>query len=140
MNFDFLLLNFYMNKKYISTGALLGAIAVALGAFGAHGLKKIVDAETVQTFQTGVQYQMYHSLALLLTGLLYEKCSPKMIRIAGVMFIIGIILFSGSLYLLTAGRAGGSNSFDKAGIITPLGGVSLIAGWVFLFLAAMKNK
>lgn len=129
-----------MNKKFITTGALLGAIAVALGAFGAHGLKKIVDAETVQTFQTGVQYQMYHSLALLITGLLYEKCSQKLIRIAGGLFIIGIILFSGSLYVLTAGRAGEMNSFDKFGIITPFGGVSFIAGWMFLFLAAMKTS
>jgi len=128
-----------MHKKFIATGAMLGAVAVALGAFGAHGLKKIVDADTVQTFQTGVQYQVYHSLALLLTGLLYEKCSPKMIRIAGALFIIGIILFSGSLYLLAAGRAGGMNSLDKAGIITPLGGVSFIGGWIFLFLAAIKK-
>ena len=84
-----------MHKGFVSTGALLGAIAVALGAFGAHGLKKVVPAETVQTFQTGVQYQMYHALALLLTGLLYEKCSQKFARTAGILFIIGIILFSG---------------------------------------------
>lgn len=129
-----------MHKRFVAIGASLAAIAVALGAFGAHGLKKIVDADTVQTFQTGVQYQMYHSLALLLTGLLYEKCSQKMTRIAGILFIAGIILFSGSLYLLVAGRAGGSNSLDKAGMITPLGGVSFIAGWVFLFLGAIKNR
>jgi uncharacterized membrane protein YgdD (TMEM256/DUF423 family) len=129
-----------MHKRFVATGAILGAIAVALGAFGAHGLKKIVDAETVQTFQTGVQYQMYHSLALLLTGLLYEKCSPGMAKIAGVLFIVGIILFSGSLYMLTAGRAAETASFDKAGIITPLGGVSFIAGWLFLFLATVRNK
>lgn len=129
-----------MHKKFVTTGAALGALAAALGAFGAHGLKEIVDAETVQTFQTGVQYQMFHSLALLLTGLLYEKCSRKMTRIAGILFITGIILFSGSLYLLVAGRTGGSNSLDRAGIITPLGGVSFIAGWVFLFLATMKKN
>jgi uncharacterized membrane protein YgdD (TMEM256/DUF423 family) len=128
-----------MHKKFITTGALLGAIAVALGAFGAHGLKKIVPAETVQTFQTAVQYQMYHALALLLTGLLYEKCSQKFAGIAGVLFIIGIILFSGSLYLLTAGRAAETDSLDKVGIITPFGGVAFIAGWVFLFFAALKK-
>jgi len=128
-----------MHKKFIATGALLGAIAVALGAFGAHGLKKIVPAETVQTFQTGVQYQMYHALALLLTGLLYEKCYPKFTRIAGILFIAGIILFSGSLYVLTAGKAAETSSLDKAGIITPFGGVAFIAGWLFLFLAAMKK-
>lgn len=129
-----------MHKGFVSTGALLGAIAVALGAFGAHGLKKVVPAETVQTFQTGVQYQMYHALALLLTGLLYEKCSQRFARTAGILFIIGIILFSGSLYLLTAGKAAETSSLDKAGIITPLGGVSFIAGWLFLFLAVMKKN
>lgn len=128
-----------MHKKFVATGALLGAIAVALGAFGAHGLKKIVSAETVQTFQTGVQYQMYHALALLLTGFLYEKCHPKFARIAGTLFIIGIILFSGSLYVLTGGRAAETSSLDKAGIITPFGGVAFIAGWLFLFLSAMKK-
>jgi len=76
---------------------------------------------------------------LLLTGLLYEKCSQKFAQIAGVLFIIGIILFSGSLYLLTAGKAAEMVSLDKAGILTPFGGVAFIAGWLFLFLAAMKN-
>ena len=129
-----------MHKKFVTAGALLGAIAVALGAFGAHGLKKIVPVETVQTFQTGVQYQMYHALALLLTGLLYEKCYQKFARVAGILFIIGIILFSGSLYLLTAGKAAETSSLDKAGIITPVGGVAFIVGWLFLFLAVMKKS
>jgi uncharacterized membrane protein YgdD (TMEM256/DUF423 family) len=129
-----------MHKRFIAAGALLGAIAVALGAFGAHGLKKIVPVETLQTFQTGVQYHMYHALALLLTGLLYEKCHPKFARLAGILFIIGIILFSGSLYFLTAGKAAETTSLDKAGIITPFGGVAFIAGWLFLFLAAMKRS
>lgn len=129
-----------MHRKFITTGALLGAIAVALGAFGAHGLKKIVSSETVQTFQTGVQYQMYHALALLLTGLLYEKCSQRFARIAGTLFVTGIILFSGSLYLLTAGKAAETTTLDKAGIITPFGGVAFIAGWLFLFIAAMKKN
>ena len=129
-----------MHKRFITTGALLGAIAVALGAFGAHGLKKIVAVETIQTFQTGVQYQMYHAFALLLTGLLYEKCYQKFVRIAGILFIIGITLFSGSLYLLTAGKAAETTSLDKAGIITPFGGVAFIAGWLFLFVAAMKKN
>jgi uncharacterized membrane protein YgdD (TMEM256/DUF423 family) len=128
-----------MHKRFITAGALLGAIAVALGAFGAHGLKKIVPADTVQTFQTAVQYQIYHALAILLTGVLYDKCYPKFVRMAGILFLIGIILFSGSLYLITAGKAAETTSFDKAGIITPFGGVAFIAGWLFLFLAAMKK-
>ena len=129
-----------MHKGFVTTGALLGAVAVALGAFGAHGLKKIVPAETVQTFQTGVQYQMYHALPLVLTGILYEKCSPRPARTAGFLFITGIILFSGSLYILTVGKAAETSSLDKAGIITPVGGLAFISGWLFLFIAAIKNR
>ena len=129
-----------MHKRFVVTGAVLGAIAVALGAFGAHGLKKIVPAETVQTFQTGVQYQMYHALALLLTGLLYEKCSQRFVTTAGILFIIGVILFSGSLYILTAGKVAEITAMDKAGMITPLGGLAFIGGWLFLFLAAIRSK
>jgi uncharacterized membrane protein YgdD (TMEM256/DUF423 family) len=103
-------------------------------------VKKNCSCRNLQTFQTGVQYQMYHALALLLAGLLYEKCYQKFARIAGVLFIVGIILFSGSLYLLTAGKAAETTSLDKAGIITPLGGVAFIGGWLFLFLAAMKKN
>ena len=128
-----------MYKKYLAIGSILAAIGVALGAFGAHGLKKIVSPDTVQIFQTGVQYQMYHALALLLTGLLYEKYSPKYLRIAGFLFLAGIILFSGSLYLLTAGRASETAALDKAGIITPVGGLAFIGGWLFLFLAVIKK-
>ena len=90
-----------MHRKNIAIGAVFAAVAVALGAFGAHGLKKIVPAETVQTFQTGVQYQMYHSLALILAGLFYERSHHKFVKIACMLFLSGIILFSGSLYLLT---------------------------------------
>ncbi len=129
-----------MHKRFVVTGAVLGAIAVALGAFGAHGLKKVVPAETVQTFQTGVQYQMYHALALLLTGLLYEKCSQRFVKTAGILFILGAILFSGSLYILTIGKVAETAAMDKAGLITPLGGLAFIGGWLFLFLAAIRSK
>lgn len=129
-----------MHRIFLVTGAVLGAIAVALGAFGAHGLKKIVPVETVQTFQTGVQYQMYHALALLLTGLLYEKCSTRFIKTAGILFIIGIILFSGSLYILTAGKVAETTAMDKAGMITPFGGLAFIGGWLFLFFATIRDK
>jgi len=128
-----------MHKKYIAIGAVLAAIAVALGAFGAHGLKKIVSAETVQIFQTGVQYQMYHALALILTGFLYEKFSRRLVKTGGILFLIGIILFSGSLYLLTAGKAAENAVFDKVGIITPVGGLAFIGGWLLLFVAAIKK-
>lgn len=128
-----------MHKKYIALGSVLAAIAVALGAFGAHGLKRIVSAETVQIFQTGVQYQMYHALALVLTGFLYEKFTPRLVKTAGILFLVGIILFSGSLYLLTAGKAIENISLDRAGMITPLGGLAFIGGWLFLFVAALRK-
>ncbi len=129
-----------MHKIFVVTGAVFGAVAVALGAFGAHGLKQIVPAETVQTFQTGVQYQMYHALALLIAGLLYEKCSQRFIKFAGTFFIIGIILFSGSLYLLTTFKATETVGLEKFGLITPFGGVFFIAGWLCLFISAVKRK
>ena len=128
-----------MHKKYIALGSVLAAIAVALGAFGAHGLKRIVSAETVQIFQTGVQYQMYHALALVLTGFLYEKFTPRLVKTAGILFLVGIIFFSGSLYLLTAGKAVENISLDRAGMITPLGGLAFIGGWLFLFVAALRK-
>ncbi|MEI9808623.1 MAG: DUF423 domain-containing protein [Bacteroidota bacterium] len=129
-----------MNKNHLIAGSLSGAIAVALGAFGAHGLKKIVPAETVATFQTGVQYQMYHSLALILVAVLSDKFSNKWMKWAGACFIAGIILFSGSLYLLTALKATDKVGLDSVGIITPFGGLFFIAGWLFLFLGAIKKN
>lgn len=129
-----------MHKAFLTTGALLGALAVALGAFGAHGLKKIVPEETVATFQTGVQYQMYHALILLLTGILHEKLSTKLINYAGWFFILGIILFSGSLYLLTLIKATDTVGLSKIGLITPFGGLSFTAGWLCLFVAVLRIK
>ena len=126
-------------KLFLILGAVHAFLAVALGAFGAHGLKKLVSAETVQVFQTGVQYQMYHAIALLLTGFLYEKCPPRLVKTAGMLFLIGIILFSGSLYLITAGKAMENAALDKAGIITPVGGLAFIGGWLFLFMAAIRK-
>ncbi len=129
-----------MHKQFLATGALLGALAVALGAFGAHGLKKIVAEDAMQVFQTGVQYQVYHSLALMLTAVVFEKFSQRFARIAGGLFIAGIIFFSGSLYLLTALKAMGMYHTGKIGLITPVGGLCFIAGWVFLFIAVSGKK
>lgn len=129
-----------MHRKFLVVAALLAALAVAFGAFGAHGLKKIVEAESVQTFQTGVQYQMYHALALLLTGILVEKFPSKMLIYAGWFFIAGIILFSGSLYLLTLFKATDTVGLNKLGLITPFGGLSFILGWVCLFISFWRKK
>jgi uncharacterized membrane protein YgdD (TMEM256/DUF423 family) len=129
-----------MNKNYLIAGSLFGVLAVALGAFGAHALKKIVDADAVAIFQTGVQYQMYHALALLATAIIFEKFPNKWMKWAGACFIIGIILFSGSLYLLTALKAMGNEGLKAVGIITPVGGVFFIAGWLFLFFGIIKKN
>ena len=129
-----------MNKTYLITASLLGALAVALGAFGAHGLKRIVDAESVATFQTGVQYQVYHTFALLAAAILYERFPNKWIKWAGTCFIIGIVLFSGSLYLLTLLKAADRVGLRGVGIITPIGGMFFIAGWLFLFAGFMKGS
>lgn len=118
----------------------MGGIAVALGAFGAHGLKKIVPAETVNTFQTGVQYQMYHSLALVAVAIIFEKFPNKLMVWAGAAFCIGILLFSGSLYLLTILKATGKVGMEGVGIITPFGGLFFIMGWLLLFAGVMKSN
>lgn len=129
-----------MHKLFLALGALLGGIAVALGAFGAHGLKKIVPAETVDTFQTGVQYQMYHALALIAVAIVFEKFPNKLMMWAGGAFCVGILLFSGSLYLLTILKATGKVGLDGVGIITPFGGLFFIVGWLLLFAGVMRSS
>ena len=129
-----------MHKLFLSIGALLGGIAVALGAFGAHGLKKVVPADTVSTFQTGVQYQMYHALALIAVAIVFEKFPTKLMVWAGVCFCIGILLFSGSLYLLTILKATSKVGLEGVGFITPIGGLFFIVGWLLLFAGVMKSN
>src|SRR6478735_5321367 len=104
---------FYMHKSYLITASLLAALAVMLGAFGAHGLKQIVPPDTVSTFETGVRYHFYHSLALIATGILYDKGRKSWMKFAGISFILGIVLFSGSLYLLTIIKATDSVGLNK---------------------------
>ena len=129
-----------MHKSYLFIASLFGAIAVSLGAFGAHGLKKIVSVEIVSTFQTGVQYQMYHTFALFITGILYEKFAGIWLRWAGIFFICGIILFSGSLYLLTFLSATDRLGSDGVGLATPVGGLFFITGWIFLLTGVVKGS
>ena len=129
-----------MHKKFLATGAILGALAVALGAFGAHQLKEWVSLDTVQSFQTGVQYQVYHSLALMCAGMMYQRKPVGSIRWAAICFITGIILFSGSLYVLTAMKATGVVGMSGIGLITPVGGLFFIAGWLLLFSGIIKKE
>src|SRR5678816_691530 len=130
-----------MHKKFVIMAAFFGGLAVVLGAFGAHGLEKITsDEKILHGFQTGVQYQMYHALALLLIAITFEKFQPKWIKWAGNCFITGIILFSGSLYLLSFLKIQESSAVKFVGPITPLGGIFFILGWLFLLIAAMEKK
>jgi uncharacterized membrane protein YgdD (TMEM256/DUF423 family) len=129
-----------MNKNFLSIAALLGALSVVLGAFAAHKLKEIVSPDAVAVFETGVRYQFYHVFALLMVALLSEKFSNKWMIWAGNCFITGIILFSGSLYLLTALKAAESLHLKFVGIITPVGGLFFIAGWLFLWIGVTAKK
>nr|WP_214446859.1 DUF423 domain-containing protein [Flavihumibacter rivuli] len=128
-----------MHKSILMTASLLGALAVILGAFGAHGLKKLVPPETVTTFETGVRYHFYHVFALLAVGVLYQYFPNAQMVWAGRLFMIGIALFSGSLYLLTMLKATNTVGLSGIGIITPIGGLFLVAGWLFLFLSLLKK-
>ncbi|MEO5945942.1 MAG: DUF423 domain-containing protein [Chitinophagaceae bacterium] len=130
-----------MHKSLIIAAAFFGGLAVALGAFGAHGLEKITtDEKILHGFQTGVQYQMYHALGLLAIGILADKYKNNWISWAGRSFIAGIILFSGSLYMLTFLKIEESSAVNIVGPVTPFGGLFFIAGWIFLLLAVLKNK
>jgi uncharacterized membrane protein YgdD (TMEM256/DUF423 family) len=129
-----------MHKGFLQTAAILGALAVALGAFGAHALKRMVPPETVTTFETGVRYQFYHVFALLAVAILFGSFPGKNLQWAGMCFIIGIILFSGSLYALTALSATKTVGLRGIGAITPIGGLFFIIGWIFLFLAIWNKK
>ena len=128
-----------MNRNFASIAAILGMLSVVLGAFAAHKLRDIASPETVATFETGVRYQFYHVFALLLVALLSEKFNNKWMIWAGNCFITGIILFSGSLYLLTALKIAESTHLLLAGILTPIGGVFFIAGWIFLWLGVTQK-
>jgi uncharacterized membrane protein YgdD (TMEM256/DUF423 family) len=130
-----------MHKNYLVAAAIFGVSGVALGAFGAHGLQNVTsDEKILHIFQTAVQYQMYHALALLAAGMMYEKFSNKWIKWAGACFITGIILFSGSLYLLTLLKLQGSTTVRFIGPVTPLGGIFFIIGWLFLLMGVVKKK
>jgi uncharacterized membrane protein YgdD (TMEM256/DUF423 family) len=129
-----------MYKPFLKTAGLLGLLSVVLGAFGAHALRGHISDEAVSIFETAVRYQFYHLFALLAAGILYQSFPSKFIRWAGIAFIIGIILFSGSLYFLTYIKGGVIPGYDWVGAITPFGGLSFILGWLFLFIGIQRAK
>ena len=127
-----------MDKKIISTGAFFGMIAIILGAFGAHALKKVLSIEELSTFETGVKYQMYHALFLVLIGTLNEL-SLKAKKIIYNLTVVGVIFFSGSIYLLATNSLT-SFDFKVFGFITPVGGLLLILAWSVLLMNFIKKK
>lgn len=127
-----------MNKRILIAGAVLGALSVILGAFGAHGLKSLVSVEAVNTFETGVRYQMYHAFLLLFVGIV-PKVQEKAKNILFYLVLIGVILFSGSIYAL-ATNALTAFDFKTIGFVTPIGGLFLISSWVFLIINFVKNN
>lgn len=123
------------SRNTLIAGSLLGMLAVMIGAFGAHGLKPIlVSTGRLETFNLAVEYQFYHALALVGTGILSLNVSSKKFNYAALSFLVGIFLFSGSLYFLSL--------LNKPfmGAITPFGGVCFILGWLFLLLGIVQNK
>jgi uncharacterized membrane protein YgdD (TMEM256/DUF423 family) len=128
-----------MHKGFLRTAALIGAISVMLGAFAAHALKNLFSPENLQTFETAVRYQFYHVFALLAAGILYASFPGKLMEWAGRSFIIGIILFSGSLYLLCYVKYQ-EIPMNWIGAITPFGGTAFIAGWIMMFMAILKRN
>ncbi|WP_109698764.1 DUF423 domain-containing protein [Chitinophaga deserti] len=128
-----------MHKSFLVWAAALGALSVILGAFGAHKLKELVPPETVSTFQTGVTYQFYHVFALLAVGILYAHLPSPSLIWAGRLFLLGILLFSGSLYVLTFLKATETVGLRGIGAITPIGGLLFIAGWICLLVGVLKK-
>jgi uncharacterized membrane protein YgdD (TMEM256/DUF423 family) len=127
-----------MNKQIIITAAILGALAVVSGAFGAHGLKNHIAPPQLEVWQTAVQYQFYHVLALLFLCT-FTQFDTKSANIIYYLFTVGIIFFSGSLYLLACRNLLGWSWIRFAGPITPIGGLLFICGWVMLAITAYKQ-
>ena len=121
-----------LTKKFAFYGAIFMALAVGLGAFGAHGLKNVVTKEMLVIFHTGVEYQFYHALGLFCVAFVSNFDDSKRVKLAGYSMVFGIIVFSGSLYAMTF------TGIKILGAITPIGGVSFIISWILLILSIRK--
>src|ERR1039458_2590892 len=131
-----------MKKNLLVIAGISGSLCVALGAMGAHALKDKLPLENLQTYETAVRYQFYHTFALILVVILSDKIQSKFLNYSSILFIVGIILFSFSLYFLALRPMMGiSNDEMKwVGAITPLGGVSFILGWISLAVSTISDK
>ncbi|MGR7813060.1 DUF423 domain-containing protein [Lacinutrix undariae] len=127
-----------MDKKLLITATILGVLSVILGAFAAHGLKELISEEALKTFETGVKYQMYHAIMLLFAGSTsYLKVTQK--KMILYLVIIGVIFFSGSIYGLATNTITAFN-FKAIALITPIGGLFLIASWLVMLVSFLKLK
>jgi uncharacterized membrane protein YgdD (TMEM256/DUF423 family) len=129
-----------MFKQALTHASILGCTAVIIGAFGAHYLKTIFSLEQLQSFDTGVKYQFYHVFALAFTGVLGLLLDKKYCKYATWFFTIGILFFSGSIYVLNFLASKDIIGIKGIGIITPIGGLFLIAGWITLFFGIINKK
>lgn len=127
-----------MDRKIIATAAFFGMTAVILGAFGAHGLKKVLEPEMLISFETGVRYQFYHTFLLLFVGI-YSGVSSTTKKAVYWLTTIGIVFFSVSIYLLSTSKISGID-LKSIGFITPIGGLLLIVGWLLLFIDFARKK
>jgi uncharacterized membrane protein YgdD (TMEM256/DUF423 family) len=135
-----------MAKKWLITGFFFASLAIILGAFAAHGLKDMIssgkiDLQGVQSFETGARYQMYHAFGLMICGILAKLFGDaRFIKISAMLFVAGIILFSGSLYLLSTRNITGITNMNWLGPVTPLGGICFTAGWILLMVGMIRKK
>ncbi len=128
-----------MNKRIIIIASVFGILAVILGAFGAHGLKKLIDPADLDIWHTAVQYQFYHTLALLFLST-FSRFKSRAVNAASWFFTFGILFFCGSLYLLAVKDMLNITEVSFIGLITPAGGLLFILGWISLLVATIKNK
>jgi uncharacterized membrane protein YgdD (TMEM256/DUF423 family) len=122
-----------MDRVFFALGAVLAALGVAAGAFGAHGLRDRLSPDLLAIFETGARYHVYHALGLLAAGWAYSRWPGALVTTSGWLFVAGVVIFSGSLYLLSM------TGTRWLGAITPIGGVAFLAGWICLAVAAWRG-
>jgi uncharacterized membrane protein YgdD (TMEM256/DUF423 family) len=128
-----------MHRRFLKIGALLMGVAVVLGAFGAHLLKPYLSVDLLAGYQTATLYQMVHGIGIFIAGILYKHYHNKKILIGGYLFLCGIFFFSGSIYLRVVIGFLGIKSLGLFNLVTPLGGILFMAGWLFMFISIQSN-
>ncbi|MFN4082838.1 MAG: DUF423 domain-containing protein [Bacteroidia bacterium] len=127
-------------KTFAKIGFLFAGLAVIFGAFGAHSIKEIIPDKDLQVFETGVKYQFYHAIAIIILSLSYRKLNNKYLGLTILLMILGIFIFSGSLYALSTRTIWGSDSYKFLGAITPIGGLCYILAWFLLLFKGLSSN